>query len=208
MGGSWPKRAARRPRASRERHTNRQAGFTIEFPGNWAVVNQGQARWRDEVESLAEEYGWAETLFETGSSPPAPRTRAVDPTATNIRAGQVVVFTIGSATAIREDLGFETVAQLVRDEPAVLSELAGPLIGTQFTARRTEQLTINDNEALLVEFTSQTELVDEPVQVRVRLYFIEAGDELYLISFFAEERLANSNRALYDQVVQSFEPLP
>ena len=56
--------------------------------------------------------------------------------------------------------------------------------------------------------TADPNLLDQTIRVRVRLYFIPVADELFLVSYFAEEQLANQNRALYDQIVQGFTPAP
>jgi hypothetical protein len=190
-----------------QNETNQNAGFSIRFPANWIIVNQAQSGWRDRVRDLGETYGWAETLFETGRRPAAPQSRAVDPNAIDTDTGQLAVFTIGPAAALGDDPTYPDVEQIARNEPEVLSELAGPLIGTDFTARRSEFTTVAGRRALLVEFTAQTTIFEEAVQVRVRMYFVLIEEKMYLISYFAEEQLANSNRGLYEDIVRGFEPI-
>jgi hypothetical protein len=68
-------------------------------------------------------------------------------------------------------------------------------------------VTVNGLPATLVEFTSQAEIFEERVQLRVRLYFVEGENEIYLVSYFAEDQLAQRNQGLYENVVQSFEIL-
>ena len=186
-------------------HTNNRVDFEITFPGNWIVVDQSRFGWQNDVEDLAEEYSWAETIFETGRGGTIPQSRAVDPNVVDIASGQLVVFTVASASDILDDLVYSQIPQLATDEPEALSELAGPLIGTNFTTRRTATLTVNGLPATLVEFTSQAEIFQEAVQLRVRLYFVQSENEIYLVSYFAEDQLAQRNQLLYEDIVQSFE---
>lgn len=186
-------------------HTNRRVGFEITFPSNWIVVNQSIFGWQDTVQGMAEEYSWVETLFETGLDGRISRSRAVDPNAVDIDTGELVVFTVGSASDILEDLTYNQVPQIAAENPEALSELAGPLIGGNFTTRRTATLQVNGRPATLVEFTSQAEIFQENVQLRVRLYFIQGQDKVYLVSYFAENQLAQRNQNLYEDIVQSFE---
>lgn len=188
-------------------YTNRQAGFTLDLPAGWLIVNQATSGWQDTVEDTAADYPWAETLFETGVVPGEPRSRAIDPAAIDIDNGQVVVFTAGLAP-LEEGTTFSQIEEIARSQPATLAELAGGLVGTNFTAARSERLTVNGRDAILVEFTAQPNFFGQIIRVRVRLYFIPAEDTLFLVSYFAEEQLANQNRALYDQIIQSFEPIP
>lgn len=188
-----------------ETHTNNRADFQISFPASWLVINQSIFGWQEDVEDLAEDYSWAETIFETGRSGTILQSRAVDPDVVDTDTGQLVVFTVGSATDILEDLAYNQIPQLATDEPEALSELAGPLIGSNFTTRRTATLTVNGLPATLVEFTSQAEIFQEAVQLRVRLYFVQSENEIYLVSYFAEDQLAQRNQFLYEDIVQSFE---
>jgi hypothetical protein len=185
--------------------SNRQAGFNFDLPAGWLVVNQANTGWQDTVEETAADYPWAETLFETGTVPNEPRSRAVDPAAIDMDNGKVVVFTAGLAP-LESGTTFSQIEEIARSQPATLAELAGGLVGTNFTAARSERLAVNGRDALLVEFTAQPDFFGQVIRVRVRLYFVPVGDELFLITYFAEEQLANQNRALYDQIVQSFEP--
>jgi len=186
-------------------HTNNRVNFQISFPANWLVVNQAVFGWQDDVGDLAEDYSWVETIFETGRSGTIPQSRAVDPDVVDTDTGELIVFTVGSATDILDDLVYSQIPQLATDEPEALSELAGPLIGSNFTTRRTATLTVNRLPATLVEFTSQAEIFQEPVQLRVRLYFVQGENEIYLVSYFAENQLAIRNQLLYEDIVQSFE---
>lgn len=186
-------------------HTNRRVDFEITFPANWIVVNQSIFGWTDDVRDLAEDYSWAETLFETGLGGTIARSRAVDPDVVDTDSGDLVVFTIGSATDILDDLTYNQIPQIAAEDPEALSDLAGPLIGGNFTTRRTVNLTVNGLLATLVEFTSQAEIFEETVQLRVRLYFVEGENEIYLVSYFAENQLALRNQTLYEDIVQSFE---
>lgn len=193
---------------SLQTHTNNRVDFEITFPGDWLVVNQAVFGWVEDVRDLAEDYSWAETLFETGEGGTIARSRAIDPNAVDTDTGELVVFTVGSATDILDDeLEYSQIPQLANDDPAVLSVLAGPLIGTNFTTRRTVALTVNGRPATLVEFTSQAEIFQETVQLQVRLYFVEGENEVYLVSYFAEQQLANRNQFFYEDIVQSFEIL-
>lgn len=188
-----------------ETHTNNRVGFQIDFPDNWLVMNQAVFGWPEDVRDLAEEYSWAETIFETGLNRTISRSRAVDPDVLDTDSGELVVFTIGSATDILEDLTYDEIPQIAAEDPEALSELAGPLIGGNFTTRRTVDLRVSGLPATLVEFTSRAEIFEEPVQLRVRLYFVRGENEIYLVSYFAEEQLAIRNQRLYEDVVQSFE---
>ena len=186
-------------------HSNGQAGFTISFPAGWLAVNQARTGWQTTVRNQADDYDWAETLFETELTPAEPQSRAVDPAAIDPAAGRIVVFTVGQA-ALAEETTFIQIEEIARSQPATLSELAGGLVGSSVNAARSERVTVNGREALLVEFTADPTLLERTTRVRVRLYFIPAEDGLFLVSYFAEEQLANQNRALYDQIIQSFEP--
>lgn len=188
-------------------HTNNRVNFQITFPNNWLVVNQSIFGWPDDVEDLSEEYSWVETLFETGEGGTISRSRAVDPNVINTDTGELVVFTVGSATDILDDLLYSQIPQIAAESPEALSELAGPLIGGDFTTRRTAAIRVNTYPATLVEFTSRAEIFQEPVQLRVRLYFVQGQDEIFLVSYFAEEQLANRNQILYEDIIQSFEIL-
>jgi hypothetical protein len=194
-----------------ETHTNSRAGFSIDFPAGWQVIDQTHPSWQDEVKGLAETYGWAETLFETGAAPTTPRSRAIDPAYINLANRQVLVFTIGQADLISNTLTYEDIEAIARNQPAGLARLAGGLnligsetAGYNFTSQRSERVRLNDQEALLVEFTADTEILAQPVRVRVRLYFVLDGQQVYLVSYFADETAATNNRAFYDQVVNSF----
>jgi hypothetical protein len=190
-----------------QEHTNSRVDFRITFPSNWLVVNQALFGWQDDVRDMSEEFSWVETLFETGLTGTVSRSRAVDPNVIDTDTGELVVFTIGSASDILDDLTYSQIPQLAAEDPAALSELAGSLIGSDFTARRTAAVTVNGLPATLVEFTSQAEIFEERVQLRVRLYFVEGENEIYLVSYFAEDQLAQRNQGLYENVVQSFEIL-
>jgi hypothetical protein len=186
-------------------HANSQVDFQITFPSNWLVVNQAIFGWPEDVRDLAEEYSWAETLFETGLGGTISRSRAVDPGVVDTATGELVVFTVGSAIGILPELTYDQIPQVAAEDPEALSELAGPLIGGNFTTRRTATLTVNGRPATLVEFTSQAEIFQEPVQLRVRLYFVQGDNEIYLVGYFAESQLANRNQILYEDIVQSFQ---
>jgi hypothetical protein len=188
-------------------HTNTQAGFTMSFPAGWLVVNQARTGWQSTVRNQSDDYEWAETLFEVELTPAESRSRAVDPAAIDPDNGRVVVFTVGEAP-LAADTTFAQIEEIARSQPATLGELAGTLVGTSTTAARSERLQVNGRDALLVEFTADPDLLGQTTRVRVRLYFIPIEDELFLVSYFAEEQLANQNRALYDQIVQGFEPTP
>lgn len=188
-------------------HTNTQAGFTISFPAGWLVVNQARAGWQTTVRNQSDDHEWAETLFETDVTPAEDRSRAVDPAAIDTNTGRVAVFTVGQAP-LAADTTFAQIEEIARTQPATLAELAGSLVGTSTTAARSDRLQVNGRDALLVEFTATPTLFERTTRVRVRLYFVPVEDELFLVSYFAEEQLAHQNRALYDQIVQGFEPTP
>jgi hypothetical protein len=189
-------------------HTNSRVDFEITFPTNWLVVNQAVFGWQDDVEDMSEDYSWIETLFETGQAGTIAQSRAVDPNVVDTDTGQLVVFTVGSASDILDDLSYSQVPQIANENPEALSELVGPLIGSNFTTRRTAAVQVNGMPATLVEFTSQAEIFQETVQLRVRLYFIQDENDVYLVSYFAENQLALRNQNLYDGIVQSFEITP
>jgi hypothetical protein len=188
-------------------HTNSRVGFQISFPSNWLVVNQAVFGWPDDVEDLGEEYSWAATLFQTGEGGTVARSRAVDPNVVDVDTGELVVFTVGSASDILDTLEYSQIPQLAAENPQALSELAGPLIGGDFTTRRTAALRVNGLPATLVEFTSRSEIFEEAVQLRVRLYFVEGPNDVYVVGYFAEEQLAIRSQRLYEDIVQSFEIL-
>jgi hypothetical protein len=188
-------------------HINNRVDFQIEFPSNWLVVNQATFGWVEDVRDLSEEYSWAETLFESGQGGTIARSRAIDPDVVDTDTGELVVFTVGSASDILGSLNYSEIPRLANENPAALSELAGPLIGSNFTARRTAPVSINGRPATLVEFTSQAEIFQETVQLRVRLYFVEGPDDVYMVSYFAEQQLANRNQFFYEDIIQSFEIL-
>lgn len=192
---------------SLQTHVNNRVDFQIDFPANWLVVDQATFGWVEDVRDYAEVYSWAETLFETGQGNTIPRSRAVDPEAINTDTGEIIVFTVGSATGILDSLVFDDIAQMATNEPETLSELAGPLIGGNFTTRRTVPFTIDGRAATLVEFTSQTEIFQETVQLQVRLYFVEGEREIYLVSYFGEQQLVNRNQIFYEDIINSFEIL-
>jgi hypothetical protein len=186
-------------------HANTRVGFQLSFPTNWLVVDQAAFSWLEDVRNLSEDYSWADTLFEAGQGRTIAQSRAIDPDAVNVNTGELVVFTVGSASEILGGLTYSEIPQLAADDPAALSELAGPLIGANFTARRTELLNVNGRPATLVEFTSQADIFQETVQLRVRLYFVEGENEVYMVSYFAEQQLAIRNQFFYEDIVQSFE---
>jgi hypothetical protein len=186
-------------------HANTEAGFRMSFPDGWLVVNQARPGWQGTVRSQYDQYEWAETLFETELTPEEDRSRAIDPAGVDPDNGRVVVFTVGQAP-LAADTTFAQIEEIARSQPATLAELAGPLVGTSNTAARSQRLQVNGRDALLVEFTADPTLFERAIRVRVRLYFVPAEGELFLISYFAEEQLANQNHTLYDQIVQGFTP--
>jgi hypothetical protein len=187
-----------------QEHTNPQAGFTVSFPANWLVVNQAQSGWQSRVEDLTEEYSWAAGLFESGVNPADRRTRAIDPGVSDLSGGKVMLFTAGTADSLGRSVTFSDIQALASNEPVKLAELAGSQAAATFSNQRTSQLTLNGQPALLVEFISQSRILNQPIRGVTRLYFIQSGSKLYAVGYFAEEQLANSYRSLYEDVARTF----
>ena len=194
-------------------YSNPRAGLALDFPAGWLVIDQSLPGWADETRDLAEDYGWAESLFETGITPPTAQTRAVDPAGVDLANGRLVVFTAGRAVLPGSAPTFADIETIARDQPAALAALAGgltligsPETGYNFTARRSERVQVNGREALLVEFTADTTIQAQAVRVTVRLYFVPAGDDLLFVAYFADQQAASAWRAQYDQIVQSLRP--
>jgi hypothetical protein len=189
-------------------HVNGTVGFEIEFPAGWLVIDRSESRWRIDARRLALDYPWALDLFEVYGTQNWEQSRAVDPAALNEQTGQIVVFDAGPVSELVAGSTLDEIEQLARETPAVLVELAGRLVSDSISAQRTQRLLINGREALLVEFSSQTVPwgdVDAVVPIRIRQYYVQGPDGLYLVSYFCGEELATRNRALYDRVVQSFQ---
>lgn len=194
-------------------YRNPRAGLALDFPAGWLVVDQSLPGWADETRDLAEDYRWAESLFETGVTPPTAQTRAVDPAGIDLANGRLVVFTAGRAVLPGGAPTFGDIETIARDQPDALAALAGgltligsPETGYNFTARRSERVQVNGREALLVEFTADTTIQAQAVRVTVRLYFVPAGDDLLFVAYFADQQAASSSRDLYDHIVQSLTP--
>lgn len=192
-------------------YPNENDRFTISFPAGWLVVDQEQAGWRDRVRDMGETYSWAETLFETAAAPAEPQMRAIDPAIVDLANGRLVLFT---AAQVDLDAGTVTMADietLAAEDPAGLAALAGgltlignPQDGYNVQAIRTARVKVSGRGALLVEFEANSRLRDRPVRVVVRLYFVPDGNNLYVITYLADENAFRRHEALYDQIVQSF----
>ena len=90
-------------------HTNNRVDFQINFPNNWLVVNQAVFGWSEDVRDFSEEYSWAETLFEAGQGGTIARSRAIDPDVVDTDTGELVVFTVGSATDILGSINYSEI---------------------------------------------------------------------------------------------------
>jgi hypothetical protein len=187
-----------------QEHINPRAGFTISFPANWLVVNQAQSGWQSQVEDLSEDYSWVETLFETGVNPSNRHTRAIDPGVINVAGGKVMLFTAGTADALGAGLTLDSVRTMANNETAKVAELVVSQTASAFTNLRTEQKMLNGQPALLVEFVSVSQILNQPVRGVTQLHFVQSGNKMYAVGYFAEEQLANSYRSLYEDVVNSF----
>lgn len=190
-------------------HRNQQGNFSVDFPAGWLVINQTESGWQDTVRDLAENYGWAETLFETGSSFTLPQTRAIDPAGIDLANKRITVFTIGETDIFSRTVNFATLETAANEQPETLARLAGTLIANQeagfdFTGQRSERLAIGEREALHVEFIADTTILNQPLRVRVNLYFIPVGNRLFLLTYFADEITALNQRPVFEQVVQSW----
>lgn len=191
-----------------EQHVNEKASFEIQLPAGWLIVDRSQSRWRIDVRRLALDYPWALDLFEVYGPLVWGQSRAVDPSVIDDQAGQMAIFDAGPVSGLfEEDLSLDDIEQLARETPAALVEVAGPLVSSNFSAQRTERLQVNGRDAILVEFSSRTVPwgeADSIVPIRVRQYYVQGPEGLYLVSYYANEDLANRNQAVYDQIVQSF----
>jgi hypothetical protein len=188
-------------------HGDGQAGFTINFPANWLVVSRSGGDWQNAAEAVAGDAEWVATLFETETDPAGPQSRAVDPDAVDLTNGRLVVFSAGRTPA-GQVTTFEAIADSARSDPAALAALSTELVGSELTGTRTEEVMVNSRPALLVEFAGQSQFLDRAFRTRLRLYFVPAGDDLFVVSYLADELSATQNRSLYDEIVQSFAPLP
>lgn len=192
-------------------HTNTRAGITVKFPAGWLVVDQTQTGWQDDISELNREVGWVATLFETGFPPTNAQSRAVDPVLIDLPAGRVVAFTVGELAAGEGIRSLEQLEAIPRDEPQRLATLGGvttlltdPQLGEHYQDRRSERLQVGGHEAILLEYATAATFIEQDTLIRVRMYFIPAGDTTYFISYFADEQSARQNRGLYDQIIQSF----
>jgi hypothetical protein len=185
-------------------HSSSQLGFTISFPASWSVLNQAQRGWQRFAQEEAKRHEWADDVYQVDQIPEQPRTRAVDADTWNLNQGKAAIFNITTTTALGEGLTLAQIEELARNEPLRLAALTGPHVTTTVTNQRTERTQVGGREALLVEYATESELLGRRFRARIRLYFVPAKDGIVAVTYFAEEQLAGSNRALYEQVVQSF----
>lgn len=194
-----------------QEYSNQRANFSIQFPEEWLVIHQGQANWRQEVEDAQEMYEWANAIFESERPMPFPQTRAVDPAVIDPAFGQTMAFTISQVDALlgRRDgqVDLDDLLTLAENEPEQLLEWAGPWAGQQVTSIHHQRLLINERETLFVELASSSTIEQTATRMWVRLYFIAGESDLYVAGYFAEEQLGNQNRDLYQQIIETFQPL-
>jgi hypothetical protein len=187
-----------------QEHSNRQLNFTISFPASWSVLNQAQRGWQRFAQEEAKRHTWADDVYQVDLAPNEPRTRAVDVDTWNLSQGKVAIFNITATSSLGEDLTLSQLEEWARAEPLRLVALTGPQDTRAVTSQRTERTQLDGREALLVEYATESELLDKRMRGRIRLYFVQTELGVLAITYFAEEQLAGSNRALYEQVVQSF----
>jgi hypothetical protein len=185
-------------------HSNRQLNFTITFPASWSVLNQAQRGWQRFAQEEAKHHIWADEIYEVDQTPSEARTRAVDVDTFNMSQGRVAIFNITATTSLGEALTLADIEEVARAEPQRLAALAGPQETTAVIGQRIEPTQIDGREALLVEYSTESELLARRVRGRIRLYFVQTDSGVLAVTYFAEEQLAGSNRALYEQIVQSF----
>jgi hypothetical protein len=188
-------------------HINPEARFRLSLPNGWRAINQARTGWQNDLRILGREYQWANDLFEGRTIPTEARSRAVDPSLVNAETGQAVLLTVSQTTQLDEDLTLTQLEQMIRTDLSRLAELAGPVRGADFMLQRSARQTINGREALFIEMSGRTTVISQPAQTRIQLYFVQVRQEIYLISFLAEEQTANSNRAIFEQILNSFEPV-
>jgi len=188
-------------------HINPEAGFRLSLPDGWQVINQARVGWQSDLRALNREYSWAERLFEGNVIPSELRSRAVSPSLVNPATGQAVLLTVSTTNQLGETLSLADIEQLLRTDLAGLAELTGPVPGADFMLQRSVRQTVNNQETLFVELTGQAILLNQTVPARIQLYFIQTGNQIYLLSWLAEEQLATTNRALLEQISNSFAPV-
>jgi hypothetical protein len=188
-------------------HINPEAGFRLSLPDGWQVINQARIGWQNELRTLNRDYSWAERLFEGSVIPRELRSRAVSPSLVNAVTGQAVLLTVSTTNELGENLSLADIENKLRTDLAGLAELTGPVQGTDFMLQRSLRQTVNNQEALFVELTGRASLLNQPVPTRIQLYFIQTGNQVYLLSWLAEEQLASNNRALLAQISNSFAPV-
>jgi hypothetical protein len=188
-------------------HTNGEAGFRISLPNGWRVINQARPAWQNDLIALNRDYDWANALFESRTIPVEARSRAVDPSLVNPETGQALLLTVSRATHLGEGLTLTQLEELLGADLGQLAELTGPVRGDDFVLQRSLRQTINGREALFIELTGRTTVINQPAQTRIQLYFIQIRREIYMIAIMAEEQVASGNRAIFEQIVNSFEPV-
>jgi hypothetical protein len=192
------------PPLSWKEHTNRQLNFTISFPASWSVLNQAQRGWQRFAQEEAKRYAWADDVYQVDETPVDPRTRAVDVDTFNLNQGRVAIFNITATGSLGEGLTLAQAEELARTEPQLVAALAGPQVTTAVTSQRIERTRIDGREALMIEYTTDSELLERRLRGRMRIYFVDTDTGLLAIAYFADEQLAATNRVLYEQVVQTF----
>jgi hypothetical protein len=188
-------------------HINPEAGFRLSLPDGWQVINQARVGWQNDLRALNREYSWVDRLFEGNVIPSERRSRAVSPSLVNPATGQAVLLTVSTTSELGENLSLADIEQRLRTDLAGLAELTGPVSGANFMLQRSARQTVNNQEALFVELSGRATLLDQPVPARIQLYFIQATNQIYLLSWLAEEQAATANRALLEQITSGFTPV-
>lgn len=188
-------------------HSNAEAGFRISLPNGWRVINQARSGWQNDLITLNRDHNWANDLFESRSIPTEARSRAVDPSLVNPETGQALLLTVSQTTHLGEDVTLTQLETMIRTDLGQLAELTGPVQGSDFMLQRSLRQTINGREALFIELSGRTTVLNQPAQTSLQLYFIQIGREIYMIAILAEEQVASGSRATFEQIVNSFEPV-
>lgn len=183
---------------------SRRGNFCIRFPDEWLVTDQGLPPWQREVEAFGERYDWAPSLFVTTTVPTAPRIRAAPPGLVDVPQGRVARLTAGESDWL-DDVSFEEIERLARQEPEALAPPEDVFVANTFTVRRIEQETVDDLETTIVEFGAEARLMGLQFPVRGRHYFFSPGDRLYVISYLADEGTFANQQSLFEAIVHSFE---
>jgi len=186
-------------------HCSRRGNFCIRFPDEWLVTDQGLPPWQREVVAFGERYEWAPSLFVTTTVPTVPRIRAVPPRLVDVEQGRLARFTAGESNYLEDELSFDDIERLARQEPEALAPPDDIIVAETFTVRRIERDVPGNQEGTTVEFAAVARVMGLQFPVSGRLHFFSPGDRLYVVSYLADEGTFANQRSLFDAIVQSFE---